>query len=386
VVPSPPTRHPAAGQGAVEYVGLLAVVATVLAAAGPAAGLPGVGAEVAKVVRTGVCIVAGDVCRAADAEAAGLEPCTVSDRRRGLGAAATVMSVRLGERHEWTVARRSDGTVSVMRADGNEAGASGGLGFEAGPLRLGVEGSLGFTMATGVGWEFPDAATAVRFVGGEIDARPAWRSGDGGLATEGWAGLGVALGSAEEGVDGQILGLELSSESALGVRVGRGETTLYFRSKTQGPQLSDVLGRSIGARSAGPVLVEYTRDRGGPRELAFRAVAPGADGQVVETVARLDLRVAANRAAAERVLRVRAPWPPAVLSHLRDLIRHTAAVGTVERSVYEVHDASGELALAGRLGLELGLEVGRTAVDRRLVSATARTAGSPPRAREDCVA
>ena len=71
---------------------------------------------------------------------------------------------------------------------------------------------------------------------------------------------------------------------------------------------------------------------------------------------------------------------------MREVIRHTAAVGTVERSVFEVADRSDALAVAGRLGLELGFELGRTVVDRRLVSASARTGGSAPRAREDCVA
>ena len=103
-------------------------------------------------------------------------------------------------------------------------------------------------------------------------------------------------------------------------------------------------------------------------------------------MARLDLRVPANRAVAGRLLRQRAPWPPAMLRELQDVIRHTVSAGTVERSVFAVTDDSASIGLAGRLGLELGLEVGRTAVDRRLVSATARTAGSGERAREDCVA
>jgi hypothetical protein len=360
-------------------------VGAVLAAAGPAAGLPEVGPEVARAVRTGVCLVAGDICRPADAEAAGLAPCMVAERKRGVGAAVTVVSIRVGERHEWTVARRSDGTVTVTRADGDEAGVSGGIGFEAGPLRLGADGALGFTLAAASGWEFPDAASAARFMSGETKApRPAWRSGEGGLATSGWAGLGVKLGE-KKPVGSHMLGIEASSESALGVRLGQGETTIYFRSRTQGPRLADVFGHSIGRGSAGPVLIEYTRDRAGPRELAFRAATPGRAGEVVETLARLDLRVPANRAAADRLLRLRAPWPPSAFEDLKAVIRHTAAVGAVERNVYAVTDESDYGALAGRLGLELGLEVGRTKVDRRLVSATARTAGSQERAREDCL-
>jgi hypothetical protein len=392
-VPPPPTRHPAAGQGSLEYVGLLSVVAAVLAVAGPAAGVSRVGPEVVRVVRTGVCIVAGDVCRSSDAAAAGLAPCTLYDRRRGGGAALTVMSIRMGERHDWTVARRSDGSVLVTREDGDEAGVSSGLGFEAGPLRLGLDGTLAFTVSEGTAWELPDAATAARFLsevehrGAAFDFRrwpPAWRSGDAGLAATGWAGLGAQLG-AEDGFFGTIAGVEAASAGAAGARIGRGATTLYLRTESRGPQFEDAFGHTAGPRESGPVIAEYTRDRGGPRELAFRAAAPGArPDELVETVARLDLRDAANRAVAAR-LRRRAPWPPSVLEDLRAVIRHTVAVGTVERSVYSVSDDSADLELAGRLGLELGLEVERTKVDRRLVSATAWTGGSRARAREDCL-
>lgn len=393
MVPPPPTRHPADGQGSLEYVGLLSVVAAVLAVAGPVTGVSGVGAEVVRVVRTGVCIVAGDVCRSSDAAAAGLAPCTLSDRRRGGGVAVTVMSVRLGGSHDWTIAQRSDGSVLVTREDGDEAGLSGGLGFEAGPLRLGAEGTFGLTVAAGTAWELPDAATAARFLaevkrGAAFDYRrwpPAWRSGDAGLAATGWAGLGLELGGSRS-VSGMLAGGEVYAEGAIGARIGRDATTLYLRAETEGPRLVDPFGHTAGPEGGGPVIVEYTRDRDGPRELAFRAVAPGVrDDEVVEVVARLDLRDAANRAVAERLLRRRAPWPPAVYEDLRAVIRHTVAVGTVERSVYAVNDRSGDFGLAGRLGVELGLELERTKVDRRLVSATAWTQGSPARAREDCL-
>src|SRR5688572_26460863 len=129
---SPPPPHPAAGQGSLEYAGLLALVATAFAVAASAAGLAGVPAQVARVVRTGVCIVGGDVCRASDAAAAGLRPCTLSDERRGGGLAVTIMSVRVGGDHEWLVARRSDGSVAVTKVAHDALGASGGLGYELG--------------------------------------------------------------------------------------------------------------------------------------------------------------------------------------------------------------------------------------------------------------
>jgi len=368
---------------------MLAVVAAALAAAGPAVGSPGVGASVARVVRTGICIVGGDVCRASDARAAGLDPCTLSDRRRGAGGALTVLSIRVGKGDDTVVATRSDGTVSVIRAEDGEIGASGGIGFEAGPLKVGADGRIGNTFVRATGWEFPDAAAAKRFLtafDSFTDARrfpPAWRSLEAGAVIHGSSGLGVQLGRGDDTFGTSVGGIEASADVALGARVGRGETTIYIRAATHGPHVADALGHEIDLGAAGPVVAEYTRDRGGPRELAFRTTAPRPGG-VVETVARLDLRVPENLAVAQRVLAVKAPWPPSMRDDLRAVMRHTAAVGTVERSVYDVEDHSLDIAVAARLGAELGVEVGRAKIDRRLVSASAWTGGSKERAREDC--
>ena len=392
----PPHPHPAAGQGSLEYVGLLALVSTALAvAAGPAAGLAGLPGRVAAIVRTGVCIAGGDVCRASDAAAAGLAPCTLSDRLRGGGLAVTVLSVKVGGDHRFLVAHRSDGSVAVTKIARDDVAASGGLGFEAGPLKVGVEGEAGVRVAAGVGWEFADVATARRFL---AEAREglspavarwpaAWRSGEAGLAASGWAGLGVqAKGADDTAAETRAAGIELVADSAIGARIARGSTTLYLRTETGGPRTTGVLAGLLDAAPAGPVVAEYTRDRGGPRELAFRVSARDArDGEVVETVARLDLRVEANRTVAARLLRHRAPWPPAVAADLRAAILQSVRTGTVERSVYAVADGSRSFELAGRLGAEVGIEAGHAKVDRRLVSASAWTTGSRERAREDCL-
>ena len=396
VAPPPPRPDPAAGQGSLEYVGLLALVATAFAVAAPAAGLAGVPAELVRVVRTGVCIVGGDVCRASDAAAAGLRPCTLSDERRGGGVALTILSVRFGGEHQWLVARRSDGSVAVTQVARDDIGASGGLGYELGPLKAGIEGEAGLRVAHGVGWEFPDAATARRFLkaahyglsGATARWPVAWRSGEAGLATKGWAGLGViATGEGGKAIGGPVAGIEVSAESALGARIAKGSTTLYLRAATEGPHGSAALRGVFDTGARGPLIAEYTRDRSGPRELAFRVSARGVrEHEVVETVARLDLRVPANRAVAARLLRHRAPWPPSVAADLREAVRHTVRAGTVERSVYAVDDGSRSLELAGRLVAEVGVEAGYSKVDRRLLEASAWTAGSQERAREDCIA
>ena len=54
--------------------------------------------------------------------------------------------------------------------------------------------------------------------------------------------------------------------------------------------------------------------------------------------------------------------------------------------MYAVDDGSRSLELAARAGAEVGVEAGYSKVDRRLVEASAWTAGSRERMREDCVA
>src|SRR5688500_3455076 len=301
-----------AGQTTAEYAALLALVGAALAGAGVAVGLGGVATAVADGVRTGICIVAGDVCRASDAAAAGLSPCTVAEHTRGEGLTFTVASLRLGADDGWTAARRSDGSMLITHAQTRKVGASVGIGVEASPLGLevGVGGKFDYVLGSGRAWEFPDAATAVRFLRSEDrdDVEPTWRFGDAGA---------VLSGAADAGGRGfELTVLESTAAASAGVRAGRGMTTYYLRTRVDvfdaGASMPGVSLRIAGAPDRA-AIVELTRDAAGLRELAFRTAGPGVrGGQVVETVARLDLRDPANRAAAEPLLAQRLPWPPAV--------------------------------------------------------------------------
>ena len=137
-------------------------------------------------VRTGICIVGGDVCRASDAAAAGLEPCTVGERALGRGLTLTIASIRFGvAASEWTAAH----ALGRLRAGhegapGRSGGGMVGMGVEASPLGLdfGVRGKVDFAIDTGRAWEFPDAASAARFITDHDEDRvpPTWRFGDAG--------------------------------------------------------------------------------------------------------------------------------------------------------------------------------------------------------------
>ena len=373
-----------AGQSTTEFTALLALVAAALAGAGAVTGAGGVATAVADGVRTGICIVAGDICRASDAAAAGLAPCTVAEHTRGEGLLFTIASVRLGSEHGWTAARRSDGSMLITHARVREVGATVGIGVEASPLALevGASGKLDYQFGSGRAWEFPDAASAVRFLRSEDReaVEPTWRFGDGGAVLKGSleaGGVGVASSA-----------LEASAGAAAGVRVGRGLTTYYIRARLD-PLDGHVWVPGASAGVDGPAargaIVELTRDGAGPRELAFRTAGPGArGGQVVETVARLDLREPANRAAAEPLLARGLPWPPAIAGDLRALLKRAVTTGIVERSVFAVRDGSEQLKLEAKLGLALGVDGREVDIDRRLVAASAWTNGSRERAREDC--
>jgi Flp pilus assembly pilin Flp len=371
------------GQATAEYAVLLALVAAALAAAGAAVGLGTIGEAVASGVRTGVCIVGGDICRASDAAALGLEPCTVEENTRGGGTVVSVGVLRLGEARGLTVAVRSDGTVLVTRTHERRGGAGAGIGIDASPLGidLGAEASADLAFSSGEAWEFGDLTAAKRFLADAADAPPpVWRFGDVGdvLGAQAYARLGIVT----------VGGAEASAQSVAGARVGPGGTTLYIRARLDAGVKAWTPGH--GTRTEGPstgdVVVELTVDGRQPREIAFRTLGRGVGaGQVVDTVARLDLRDPANRRAAEALLAHPLPWRTAVAKELRGVLALAVRRGTVERAVYDVRDDSGRVEVAARLGAELGLDVNKVRILRRLVSASAWTGGMAERAREDCV-
>jgi hypothetical protein len=368
-----------------EYTALIGLVGAALAGTGAVVGLETVGESVAKVVRTGICIVAGDVCGASDAEAVGLAPCTVAESTRGEGLTFTVASIRFGADDEWTASRRSDGSVIVTHSDERRLGGKVGIGVEASPLGVNAEvsGKLDYVLMSGKAWEFPDSESARRFLDDQDrEARvPAtWRFGDVGAVVGGEteAGLGPLT----------LTEFEATVRMASGARVGRGLTTYYVRTRADsfagGISLPGV-DATVEGPSTGDSIVEVTRDRGGPRDIAFRRLQRGArGGQVVETVARLDLRDPANRLAAEPLLALRLPWSRAVARELRVLVARAARSGIVERAVYDVDDDSAGVELGVSLGASIGVDASETSLDRRLVAAQAWTGGSRARERADC--
>jgi hypothetical protein len=369
-----PPRRPIAGQASAEYVALLALLVAVLAGAGLLVAPPALGAKVSRALRTAICIVGGDVCRSADARAAGLAPCPVREDTRGAGGGLSVAFVELGGGDELTLTRRSDGSVVVTSGQHERGGVGLGLGTDLSPLgvHLVADASMAVRFADGQSWELADEAAAARFVravraGGPLPA-PTWTYREAGESADLEVGAGGAGGAALVTV---------------GRRAGRGQTTRYVAGRAEGAVLDalDVDGLPGGQRS---VVLEHTTDGTGPRELVFRVARAGASGRAEEVTGRLDLRDPANRAVAERLLRPRLPTGPALLADLRAVARRVREAGTIEWAAYDVQEDDGGFELSAKLGLELGLRVERVRRTRRLTEASVWSAADGDRRRVDC--
>src|SRR5690606_8168783 len=135
----------------------------------------------------------------------------------------------------------------------------------------GADGSARLRFQGARGWEFPTQAAADRFLRhavrntfNERDFPASWHSIEGGpeLAGE----LGVALGDRDGGGATGLAG-GLSAGYALGGRLARdGQVTLYGRVGAEA-ELAIPFTPAWGPGRA-ELLVEYTVDRRGPRELA----------------------------------------------------------------------------------------------------------------------
>jgi hypothetical protein len=387
--------HPTAGQATLEYLAAIALLAALFLFAAPAVGAPNLARSVADAIEHGLCIVGGDVCTSQDAKRAGLAPCPLKSDTTGWEVTGSALVFDLGGRFTLTVTPQSDGTVTVVRTANGGKGLSdgGGLHLHAGPVAIdvGVEGAVTQRFQAAIGWEFPDRATADRFLAhslrNAVDFKrwpSTWHSTERSEEISGMAGLAVGGKSYDDryllaGVSGFV-------QHADGARRGPdGSVTVYSRTTLDGPEFAVPLVPSWG-RGRNDSIVELTLgpDKR-PRELVFRTAAPDKGGnQVTEIVQRLDLRDPENLAAARPLLEHGLPWPPGDGPRKQAVLRRIAEHGGTETSVFAVNDAS--KGASGELlgGLKLGAGVKRVSVHRTLVKATVQR-GALVGKRLDCV-
>ena len=370
------------GQAASEYVAiLLVVVAALTGAATLAVAVPDVGERVVTTVRTGLCIVGGDVCRSSDAVAAGLKPCVTSQRSRRQDTTVDIAVVRLGGHGEWQLALRSDGQAVVTRLEENELGGTVGVGLTFSPA--GVDAAASASLVAGYrggrAWRFPDARSAGAFLAAatrDASARAArapnvrWHAING--QADGEASVAIA--------DLARAGISTGASNAIGLRSEGARRTLTLDLRLDDPLLSGILhGLAPSAGTQRSWVADISWEGGKARELALRA-ATGRAGRQEEYSARLDLRHAGNRAVAERLLQPSASTP----ADLAALAERMRTHGVIEHAAYSVSEERRGFTVAGKLGLALGLAHHRITAERRLVDAIASIRGGPLQRRFDC--
>jgi hypothetical protein len=372
-----------AGQASAEYVAILLVIATVLAgAAAAAAAVPGVGERIVKTVRTGICIVGGDLCRTGDAVAAGLPPCVTSQRSSRQDTTLDIAVVRLGEHGQWLLALQSDGGAVVTRLEEDQIGGTVGVGLTFSPVGIKASATAAATVGyrSGGAGRFPDAAAARAFLDRAQDEAAVRDTRAPDVRWDAITGAGSASAVAAV-ADLASAGVRTSADGAIGLRRDGGRKTLTLDLGADDPGLAVNLP-GYPARPAGvySVVAEVTWEAGTVRELVLRTAA-AKDGRLEELTGRLDLRNPESRAAAERVLRPSTRTP----GHLRALGRRIATHGVVERAGYTVEERRHGFSISGRLGVALGLSHERVTAERRLTDAVAWVRGGPPQRRFDCL-
>ena len=383
-----------AGQATIEYLAAIALIAAIFVFAGPAVGAPPIGKQVVHGIRLGICLVAGDVCSSEQAKAEGLTACPLKSDTNGREVSASALIYEVAGKLAFTVTTQSDGTVSVVRSRAVSGGVTGGVGPElhAGPIAIdiGPNGAIRSRLQESLGWNFPDGASAHRFLAHQlrhsfdtVHYPPSWSAGENTLL-EASAGLGAQVGIKGFADRYGLAGVAASAGALMGARVAKdGVATTYIRVDWT---LAD--GGLALRPSSGPGThsrtIELSFDRDGPRELAFRSAEPQDMGnRVVDTVERLDLRDPANRAAAGPLIDAREP-----LNHLLGVLRTLHARipehGTIERTVSALDDDSVSISGSVRAGPKLGAGYKKIKIHKQLVAATVRTNGSGERDRFDC--
>jgi hypothetical protein len=385
-----------AGQGTVEYVAILALVAAVLAAgiAGAAVLAPGIGNAVVGQVRHALCIVAGRSCAVREAA----RPCVVRTARDERREAVSIGFLQLGAGRVVLRERLSDGTLRLTVLHRARAGASAGAGSKVrvGGLDVDVGAHAQATVAGLIGggqvFEVRTDAEGDRILrrlraGGSptLDAMRRLVGSDGlpeadaGLIEGGVDArldLGVSTGDAKAGVSG-------GGENVLGRRVDRrtGETTWYLRLDRNLPAFADALLGEVSGELDGDALLAVTEDRDG-RMTQLSALFGGRAGSARrwEAEARVGLDDPEVRAALDA-------WRSAPLSDhaVAGLGRALAGRATLDLRRYARSASSDSDGASGSAGVRVAVELGHDTESTRLVEASTRPPGGLWERRLDCV-
>jgi hypothetical protein len=395
----------AAGQASLEWLAVVALVATLLAVGAALAQAGYVGRRVTREMARAICVVgAGDCAR-------DREPCVVGAHGGGQAMTVDIVILRLGEDTFGLVERRSDGTFAVTVERGGTAGvgASEGLGagFSLGGVDVSVGGEVAASLVARLGrgrtWIVGSAAEAQRLLEDQDGApEPDVTSGDGSLTSSAEASLGV---TALADVDVAQGGLTFDRQAGWSVDRRTGHRTVYVQASWA--TTASAGGRGVLGLSGGEESYAVELDRTG-RPVDLRVIAAGrfggsrdlpavaqpvagllaagdGDDRAYEVTSHLDLTDATNLAAARDLLNAIAARR-ATAAPSQALRRRIAERGTVEaRILAERSRTDGGSFHVNLHTFELG---GRAEVRQRsqqLLAATSRGLDGQWLPRTDCV-
>jgi hypothetical protein len=414
--PGPPDR----GQAGVDYVGVLLLVTVVLGAVALVADGAGIPQAVDHQLLRALCVVRGGECEQDRA------PCPVRSDRRDDSVSARILVFHVGADKTLIREERSDGTVAVTVAYGEQAGleVSGGAHLEVALGRggLGLGGELTAAAVAmrerGYTWVLRDGRAADALMGrlgvgaGKLDAQiasgrvppPTQRYRHGGLASRGSASAGTVARAT----------LGLSSQDVAGVRIdaSTGRRTLYVQRTVEGSvSLTQGVAGATGGRMARERYAVTYDDAGRPVDLmvvttgtyrgsfdlparlqpvAGLLSAPTGHVRTYVEETHLDLtdpeslRVA--RAFLEQVRHPGAVHAGAAVAIAASLRRRLDAVGVVHARTYDADERRyGVDGSVGVEGVQLGASLSRTLLDAHLVAAATRGLDGVWRTRRDCL-
>jgi hypothetical protein len=405
--------HSQAGQGTVEYVGVMALIAVVVATAvaGCAVLAPGVGNAVVGQVRHALCIVTGRACVREEVAA----PCVVRTAREERRETVSLGFVRLGAGRVVLRERLSDGTLRLTVLHRGEAGVTAGWG-SARTVRVGgtaievgahAQATIAGLVGAGQVFEVRTAAEADAIVrrlrargSPAVDVVRRLVRGDDGLPQ---SDAGLVEGGVTAGLDVSLSGGEASAgvgaggDTLLGRRKDHrtGETTWYLRLHRSMPAFAEALVGGASGELDGDALLAVTTDRSG-RATTLSALVGGRAQAGAQLVSGESASAGGERWEAEARVSLEDPtvrdalraWrrSPASMKAVRALgtaLRDRARLD-VRRYVRQASSESdgGSLGLGPRVGVEL--ERAREAT--RLVSAMSRPPGGLWERRVDCLA
>lgn len=412
------------GQGTVEWVGLVALIAGALLAGSVLAQAPFAAGAVSRQFARALCIARlGDCNRT-------LEPCVVRASSKDSGFSVSVIAIELGGGEIATIERRSDGTYLVSSGTRTSGGLFGSVGIGAkaeagGKLGLDLSGgvSVSRSISDGRGWIVRSRAEADRLLADLAAATPT--SGGrtrpvvrGRRRTRALPEPDIVYREQKNDLDGNV-SLTIAKAKATGGVAGVGRSVERTDRRT-GERTVSFIPDTLDVTGKLPLLGSGSRRIHGGEEyrLVFDAAGRPVDLQIqaisdelpeiarpfggmlqgtgkerpdrYETTAHLDLTDAVNRAAAAVLLRRNGNAGRVTEQDERDLDRLRERVertGTVEVRGLRTESGGRPYAMSVSTGIgRLGARALKTTASSRLITAASRGLDGSWHPRDDCVA